>query len=106
MTIKHGEYLAAPLPQTHAWQITRQGVAVGKMFFGGAYPNRYRCSLTELVWSGPLPDGCESPKSPHYGIHFDGEPHAKAEEALADFAQRADRLIAWRAEHARARKEV
>jgi hypothetical protein len=49
MTIKHGEYLAAPLLQTHAWQITRQGVAVGKMFFGGAYPNRYRCAMTELV---------------------------------------------------------
>lgn len=66
------------------------------MFFGGGYPNRYRCSMSALVFSGDLPDRCDSPKSPYFGIHFDSGVHDTAEEALADFAQRADRLIAWR----------
>ena len=74
------------------------------MFYGGAYPGKYRCSLTDLVWSGPLPNGHTSPRSEHYGIHFDVGPHDTGEEALAEFARRADRLIAWReAEAIRAR---
>lgn len=78
------------------WTIERQGVKVGAMFYGGAYPGKYRCSLTALVWSGPLPTGCSSPRSEHYGIAFDVGPHDSGEEALAEFARRADRLIAWR----------
>lgn len=105
-TMRHeftsGEYVATR--DDAAWTITRQGVKVGKMFYGGAYPGKYRCSLTDLVWSGPLPDGCNSHRSEHYGIAFDVGPHDSGEEALAEFARRADRLIAWReAEAIRAR---
>lgn len=102
-TMRHeftcGEYVATR--DDGAWRITRQGVMVGKMFYGGAYPGKYRCSLTALVWPGSLPDGCSSPRSEHYGIHFDVGPRDSGEEALAEFAQRAHRLIAWREAHAR-----
>ena len=104
-TVQSGAYLATltknrpgPWGIETTWEITREGVRVGTMFQGGGgYGERPHCSLNPLVWSGKIPRGASDPKSPDYGIGLDVGPHDTRELALADFARRADRLIAWRA---------
>lgn len=84
------------------WIIKHAGTVVGKMFAGGAYPwNTPHCSMRELVWSGPWPEGASDPRSRDYGMCFDTGPEASHRDALAAFAAKADRLMQWRREHAR-----
>lgn len=79
------------------WSITREGVAVGKMFESAAYGwGRPHCSMRELVWSGPWPPGASDPRSPFYGWLFDIGPEESHQKALDKFAKHAERLIAWR----------
>jgi hypothetical protein len=96
----HGKYTATLHPQLvdqlFVWNIERDGVLVGCMYEGGMYDRPYAL-LTKLLWAGPFPLDCTSPKSPNYGIHFDIGPQPTREECLAKFVAAADRLIAWRA---------
>lgn len=103
-TVTHGAYVATVTSETvgpwgleTTWTITREGVKVGHMFQGGGgYGEQPHCSLTPLVWSGKIPSGCSDSRSPLYGMCFDVGPQDTREAALALFATRADRLIAWR----------
>lgn len=105
--LKLGPYTATVISETAGprgpettWEIRRDGTRVGKMFRRHRrHGDRVRCSMRELVWSGRIPRDCGSPKSPHYGMHFDTGPHDTPEQALGDFARRANRLIAWREEN-------
>lgn len=105
--VKHGDYTATleAIEQSNdlvayesaRWIIRREDLVVGKMFDGRTYGwGRPHCSMTELLWSGPLPEDCADSRSPHYGIHFDTGPEDSHEAALARFAKNADRLTAWR----------
>lgn len=86
-----------PWGKETAWVVFRGTEEVGRLFQGSAgYGRKVTGSLTRLVWSGRLPKGCTSPKSPHYGIHFGVGPRDTREEALEELAERAERLIAWR----------
>lgn len=104
----HGYYLArvsleeqTPWGVCTTWTITRDGVKVGQMFQGtGGYGERVWASMTALVWSGKMPERSWDSRSPEYGLCFDTGPFDTQDLALADFARRADRLIAWRAAHA------
>jgi hypothetical protein len=110
--LKHGAYVATfkgieggqvgdPL-SCATWDIKRGRQLVGRMFVGRAYGwARPYASLTKLVWSGPWPEGASDPRSPDYGMLFDCGPHDSYADTLADFARRADRLIAWRHENKR-----
>lgn len=120
-TLYHGRYRAVltkdeetPWGALRTWTIFRRAgyapdgagdytVEVGKMFDGpgGGYGDRARCTMNKLVWAGDLPEGHVSPKSEFYGIHFDTSPKNTREEALVEFAQKADRLIAWREKNAK-----
>lgn len=104
-----GEYTATVVreqatpwgPQT-TWSIMRAGRVVGQMFQGGGgYGDRPSCSLSKLVWAGALPPGCSDSRSENYGMCFDVGPCDTREAALEAFARQADRLIAWREEHAK-----
>lgn len=81
-----------------AWEITREGKVVGALYASDAYGwDRPHASMTKLVWSGPLPKGVSDSRSPDYGMAFDVGPCDGYAATLAEFAKRADRLIAWRA---------
>lgn len=82
------------------WLIKRGGKVVGRMFDGSSYGwGRPHSSMRELVWGGRSPEGASSPKSPDYGMTFDQGPSDSYQEALANFARSADRLIDWRRAH-------
>lgn len=102
--LRHGAYVATVLREEDTpwgvcttWEIARDGAAVGKMFQGSpGYGERPHCSMSALVWSGPMPERSWDPWSSEHGLCFDTGPHDTREAALADFAARADRLIEWR----------
>lgn len=82
---------------TATWNITQKGKLVGRMYEGSAYGwGRPRFSLTKLVWAGPFPMDSSDPKSPNYGMCFDGGPFSSYQECLEAFAKSADRLTEWR----------
>lgn len=105
---RSGNYTATYNSGTADWPIADEnGREVGRMFGPKDAHGRDRyacggvtCSLSALVWAGDLPKGHSSPKSEHYGIHFDVGPLPGFQEALEEFARRADRLRAWRAANA------
>lgn len=105
---RSGNYTATYNSGTADWSIADEnGREVGRMFGpkDAHGRNRYACggvtcSMSALVWAGDLPTGHASPKSEHYGIHFDTGPLPGFQAALDDFAKRADRLRAWRAANA------
>lgn len=104
-TAVHGRYalrLIVVGDRYAQWEITRDGVIVGKMHDGRAYGwGRPHSSMRELVWAGPFPPDASSPKSPHYGMLFDLGPLDESgdsvyQAALERFAEHAERLVKWR----------